>query len=57
MLLNSGMAAEAMGMPCSFHYNIPNPIPNICFVKQIQPELATNVNKLLCSLSAYVVCY
>ncbi|KAK9300843.1 hypothetical protein QLX08_006557 [Tetragonisca angustula] len=50
----AGMAAEAMGMPCSFHYNIPNPIPNICFVKQIQPELATNVNKLLCSLSAVI---
>ncbi|CAD1480610.1 unnamed protein product, partial [Heterotrigona itama] len=52
MLLNSGMAAEAIGMPCSFHYNIPNPIPTMCFVKQIQPELATNVNKLLCNLSA-----
>ncbi|XP_043514152.1 transcriptional protein SWT1 isoform X4 [Frieseomelitta varia] len=50
----AGMAAEAMGMPCSFHYNIPNPIPNMCFVKQIQPELATNVNQLLCSLSAVI---
>ncbi|KOX69394.1 Transcriptional protein SWT1, partial [Melipona quadrifasciata] len=50
----AGVAAEAIGMPCSFHYNIPNPIPNICFVQQIQPELATNVNKLLCSLSTII---
>ncbi|XP_026299733.1 transcriptional protein SWT1 [Apis mellifera] len=48
----SGMAAEAIGMPCSFHYNILNPVPSIDYIKQIQPELAANVNKLLCSLSA-----
>lgn len=54
ILLYSGMAAEAIGMPCSFHYNILNPLPSIDYVKQIQPELAANVNKLLCSLSAYV---
>ncbi|OAD53425.1 Transcriptional protein SWT1, partial [Eufriesea mexicana] len=47
-----GMAAEVVGMPCSFQYNIPNPLPPIDYVKQIQPELAANVNKLLCSLSA-----
>lgn len=50
----AGVAAEAIGMPCSFHYNIPNPIPNICFVQQIQPELATNVNKLLSSLNIII---
>lgn len=52
ILFYSGMAAEAIGMPCSFHYNILNPVPSIDYIKQIQPELAANVNKLLCSLSA-----
>nr|XP_031846667.1 uncharacterized protein LOC116433086 [Nomia melanderi] len=47
-----GLAADIAGMPCTFHYNIPNPPPSSDFVKQIQPELAANVNKLLHTLSA-----
>ncbi|XP_076676886.1 swt1 RNA endoribonuclease isoform X2 [Andrena cerasifolii] len=47
-----GLAAEAAGMPCSFHYIIPNPLPTPDYVKQIQPELAANVNRLLHTLSA-----
>ncbi|XP_076649695.1 swt1 RNA endoribonuclease isoform X1 [Halictus rubicundus] len=47
-----GMAANTVGMPCSFHYNVPNPPPSADYVKQIQPELAANVNRLLHTLSA-----
>nr|XP_012138149.1 PREDICTED: transcriptional protein SWT1 isoform X1 [Megachile rotundata] len=47
-----GLASEAVGMPCTFHYNTPNPLPVVDYVKQIQPELAANVNRLLCNLSA-----
>ena len=47
-----GLAAEAVGMPCSFPYSIPNPLPPPDYVKQIQPELAANVNRLLHTLSA-----
>ncbi|CAK9829010.1 Transcriptional protein SWT1 [Anthophora retusa] len=49
-----GLAAEAVGMPTSFHYTLPNPLPTLDYVKQIQPELAANVNRLLCSLSAVI---
>ncbi|XP_076286282.1 swt1 RNA endoribonuclease [Lasioglossum baleicum] len=47
-----GFAANTVGMPCSFHFNFPNPPPSPDYVKQIQPELAANVNRLLHSLSA-----
>ncbi|KZC08401.1 Transcriptional protein SWT1 [Dufourea novaeangliae] len=47
-----GLAADAVKMPCSFHYSIPNPLPSSDYVKQIQPELAANVNRLLQSLGA-----
>ncbi|CAL7939993.1 unnamed protein product [Xylocopa violacea] len=47
-----GLAAEIVGMPCSFHYNLPDPLPTIDHVKQIEPDLALNVKKLLCSLNA-----
>lgn len=47
-----GLAANTVGMPCSFHFNIPNPPPSPASVKQIQPELAANVNRLLHTLSA-----
>ncbi|XP_076248874.1 swt1 RNA endoribonuclease isoform X2 [Calliopsis andreniformis] len=49
-----GVAAEVVGMPCSFHYNIPNSLPSSDYVKQIQPELAANVNRLLLTLSAVI---
>lgn len=51
-VLYSGLAAEAVRMPCSFHYTIPNPLPPLDYIKQIQPELAANVNRLLHTLSA-----
>ncbi|XP_043248573.1 transcriptional protein SWT1 isoform X1 [Colletes gigas] len=47
-----GLSAEAVGMPCGFHYIIPNPLPTPDYLKQIQPELAANVNRLLHTLSA-----
>ncbi|XP_034185008.2 swt1 RNA endoribonuclease [Osmia lignaria lignaria] len=49
-----GLAAEVVGMPCTFHYNTPDPVPAVDYVKQIQPELAANVNRLLCNLSAVI---
>ncbi|XP_076171131.1 swt1 RNA endoribonuclease [Ptiloglossa arizonensis] len=49
-----GLAAEAVRMPCSFHYTIPNPLPPLDYIKQIQPELAANVNRLLHTLSAVI---
>ncbi|XP_033340043.1 swt1 RNA endoribonuclease isoform X2 [Megalopta genalis] len=47
-----GLAAATIAMPCSFDYNIPDPTPSGDYIKQIQPELAANVNRLLHTLSA-----
>ncbi|XP_053970494.1 transcriptional protein SWT1 isoform X1 [Hylaeus volcanicus] len=49
-----GLASEIVGMPCSFPYTIPNPLPTPDYVKQIQPDLAANVNRLLHTLSAAI---
>lgn len=46
-----GMAAEAVHMPCTFPYTIPDPVPPIEYIKQIQPDVAANVNRLLHILS------
>lgn len=47
-----GLAAESIGMPCAFSYQKPDPMPSMENLKQIQPELAANLNRLLHTLSA-----
>lgn len=48
----SGITAKTIGMPCTLHYNVPNPVPSVEFLKKTIPEIAANVNKLECNLSA-----
>ncbi|XP_012287331.1 transcriptional protein SWT1 [Orussus abietinus] len=46
-----GMACEALGMPCSILYKKANPPMRSEDIKEMQPELAANVNRLLQTLS------
>lgn len=46
-----GMAANIMGMPCSFCYQVPTPAPSVEYVKKFEPEVAENVCRLLSVLS------
>ncbi|KAK2581146.1 hypothetical protein KPH14_007955 [Odynerus spinipes] len=49
-----GMAANIVGMPCSFCYQVPNPTPSVEYVKKIQSEVAENVYRLLRVLTTAV---
>lgn len=48
----SGITAKTIGMPCTLQYNVSNPAPSVEFIKKTVPEIAANVNKLECNLSA-----
>lgn len=48
----SGITAKTIGMPCTLQYNVSNPAPSVEFIKKTVPEIAVNVNKLECNLSA-----
>ncbi|XP_050479146.1 transcriptional protein SWT1 isoform X1 [Bombus huntii] len=50
----TGITAKTIGMPCTLHYNVPNPVPSVEFIKKTIPEIATNVNKLERNLSAVI---
>lgn len=47
----SGLSSEAIGMPCSFPYRKITPLPTIEDIKEMQPDVAANLNRLLQVLS------
>ncbi|XP_026669491.1 transcriptional protein SWT1-like [Ceratina calcarata] len=47
-----GLASKSMGIVWNFHHNIPNPVPPLNYLEQIQSLLTINVNKLATHLIA-----
>ncbi|XP_024936579.1 transcriptional protein SWT1 isoform X1 [Cephus cinctus] len=47
-----GLAAKLKRIPCDIAYETPDPMPSAEHIKEIQPELAANVNRLRTALSS-----